>query len=99
MEKGLTRNQIIQELTRSPHGELTVYEKVGRAAAKEDAEFLAHLIAWNRIHGQVRDSKVALPVISLTEPTFNGELAENSNAKRTETDAEIARLESLLAQG
>jgi hypothetical protein len=80
MEKGITKNQIITALTRSPHGALTEYIPVGRAAAKQDAEFFAHLIAWNERNGQIRDSKVALPIISLGEATFDGELADNSFA-------------------
>lgn len=80
METGLTKNQIIEQLTKSPHGDLKQYVPVGRVAAKTEAEFLAHLIAWNQQHGQVRDSKVALPVVSLGEPSFDGELAENSLA-------------------
>lgn len=80
METGITKNQIIEVLARSPHGKLSEYIPVGRAATKQDAEFAARLIAWNEKNGQIRDSKVALPIITLTEPTFNGELAENSYA-------------------
>lgn len=81
MEKtGLSRNQIIQQLTRSSHGDLKSYVAPGLAAASEDGEFFAHLIAWNEKNGQIRDSKVALPVVSLAAKTFNSELAENSLA-------------------
>lgn len=79
-ETGLTKNQIIQQLTRSTHGDLKQYVAAGRAAVLQEAEFFAHLIAWNEINGQIRDSKVALPVVSLSVPAFNGELAENSLA-------------------
>ena len=79
-ELGLTKNQVITELTRSPHGELTEYIKTGRAIAEQDPEFAAHLIAWNARNGQIRDSKVALPVVTLSVPGFNGELSENSLA-------------------
>jgi Mg-chelatase subunit ChlD len=34
-------------------------------AAREDPNFLSHLIAWNHLNGSIRDSKVALPVIQL----------------------------------
>jgi len=64
-EAGLTRNQMIRELARSPHGKLSEYVPIGRAAALQDPNFFAHLIAWNELHGQVRDAKVALPVIAL----------------------------------
>ncbi len=65
METGLTKQQMIAELVKSPHGKLEEYTKIGRAAAVQEPEFLAHLVAWNRIKGQIRDSKVALPVLSL----------------------------------
>lgn len=80
METGLGKTRIITELTRSPHGDLKQFLPVGSAAAKQESEFFAHLIAWNQKNGQIRDSKVALPVISLSEPAFNSELAENSFA-------------------
>lgn len=80
MERGLTKNQILSELVRSPHGDLKQYVPLGKQAAREEREFFAHLIAWNEKHGEIRDSRVALPVISLTEPGFNLELAENSYA-------------------
>lgn len=68
---GLSRNQILNELVKSPHGKLNEYTAVGRVAAVQHAEFLAHLIAWNQIKGQIRDSKTALPVVSLTVPSFS----------------------------
>src|SRR5262249_24516858 len=64
-EAGLTKNQIISELTRSPHGNLKEYVPVASTASKADPEFMAHLIAWDAIKGQVRDVKVALPIIYL----------------------------------
>lgn len=77
---GLTKNQIIQVLTRSPHGDLKAFGPTALAAAKAEPEFLAHLIAWNQEHGAIRDSKVALPVYSLAVPSFPRDLAENSFA-------------------
>jgi hypothetical protein len=79
-ETGLTKQQILSELTRSPHGALAEYVPVGQRAAQDDPEFLAHMVAWNEKKGSIRDSKVALPVVSLSVPGFNGELAENSLA-------------------
>lgn len=80
MEKGLTKNQILSELSKSPHGVLKEYVTVGKQATTQDPEFMAHLIAWDRQKGQVRDAKVALPIVSLSVPTFDAELAENSLA-------------------
>src|SRR5579862_535195 len=79
-EKGLTKNQILSELSRSPHGKLEEYLPVGRIAAEKESEFLAHLIAWNQIKGQVRDSQVALPIIALTAPALDPEFVENALA-------------------
>src|SRR6185436_6699668 len=80
MERGLTRNQIMSELTRSAHGKLSAYVPVGIKAAAQEPEFYSHLIAWDRENGQIRDSKVALPVISLSEKSFPSDLIENSLA-------------------
>lgn len=80
MEKGLTKNQIIVELAKSSHGDLKSYVPITKQAAKEDPEFLAHLIAWNQLNGQIRDSKIALPVASFTVPNFDKEFGENSFA-------------------
>lgn len=79
-EAGLTKNQILSELSRSPHGKLAEYLPIGRAAAKSEAEFLAHLIAWDRAKGQIRDAKVALPIVSLSEPSYPDEFIDNSLA-------------------
>lgn len=78
-EKGIRRNEIIKELVRSSHGNLTSYIDAAQQAAREDPEFTARLIAWNHEHGEVRDSKVALPVITVEEFS-DKELAENSAA-------------------
>jgi hypothetical protein len=65
VEHGVAKNKIIAELTRSSHGKLDEYLEIGRAAVRNDGEFYAHLVAWNAENGQIRDSKVALPVIGL----------------------------------
>jgi hypothetical protein len=75
---GLTKNQIITLLTKSPHKNLSEYLEIGKPAADSDPEFFAHLIAWDRIKGQIRDSKAALPIISLNTKTYPAELLENS---------------------
>ena len=79
-EAGITKNKILSELSRSPHGKLGEYLPIGKQAAKQEAEFLAHLISWNHQKGAIRDSKVALPIVSLSEPSFPHELMENSLA-------------------
>jgi hypothetical protein len=84
MEKvKVTKNQIISELTKSPHGKLREYLAIGQLAAQNEPDFLAHLIAWDRTHGQIRDAKAALPIVSLTVPGFPQELVENSLAHLT----------------
>lgn len=82
MEQGLTKNKIISELTRSPHGDLAQYAPIGSKAAVEDPNFFAHLVAWNNKHGQIRDAKVALPVLALTAPALaaDAELRDNALA-------------------
>jgi hypothetical protein len=82
----LTRTGIIAELVRSPHGKLEAFAPVARMAASTDPEFLAHLIAWNAGNGQVRDSKVALPVLSLAVESFPQEFVENSLAHLANLD-------------
>lgn len=91
-EAGLTKNRIIAELTRSPHGDLDQYLPVGLQAAREDAEFFAHLIAWNDVNGQVRDAKVALPVVQLA--TMRAEYLSNGQREFKENAlAHLARLD------
>jgi len=79
MESGLTKNKILSELIKSPHGRLSDYISIGQQAARNESEFFAHLISWNRNHGQIRDAKVALPVVSLTVP-MDEEFTENALA-------------------
>jgi hypothetical protein len=79
-ESGLTRNKILSELSRSPHGNLKEYVPIGQLATLQEPEFVAHLIAWDHKKGQVRDAKVALPIVTLSVPQFPPELAANSLA-------------------
>lgn len=79
-ESGLTKNAIVAELTRSPHGDLKEYIKVGKTAAEQQSEFFAHLISWNRTNGAIRDSKIALPIVSLMAPKLHPEFVENALA-------------------
>lgn len=73
----ITKQRIIADLSRSAHSKLDEYAPITRAAVQHEPEFLAHLIAWNERVGQVRDSKVALPVVSLMKGFA---FAENSLA-------------------
>jgi len=79
-ETGVTKNQIFNALAKSTHGALQEYIPIVQQAAKAEPEFLAHLISWNRDKGQVRDSKVAIPLISLSESNFDPEFIDNSFA-------------------
>lgn len=79
-QQSLTKNQIVEVLTRSTHGKLADYVPVVLAAAKAEPEFLGHLIAWNWEHGAIRDSKIALPMCSLAEAALDPQLVENSFA-------------------
>jgi hypothetical protein len=79
MEQGLTPQRIFAELSKSSHGKLSEYVAVGTQAVKEQGEFFQHLIAWNHKHGQIRDSKVALPVLGLAYEA-DLELLDNSVA-------------------
>lgn len=67
METGLTKQQVITELTRSPHRDLDAYTPLGTQACAEDTDFFAHLIAWNHRKGEIRDAKAALPIIALRQ--------------------------------
>ncbi len=78
-EQGLTKQRIFAELSKSPHGNLSEYVPIGREAVANEAEFFQHLIAWNQRNGQIRDSKVALPVIGLAFES-DLELLDNSIA-------------------
>lgn len=80
MEKTeVERNQIINQLIRIGHGDLKIYNEIGLKAVELEPELFAHLIAWNEKKGEVRDSKVALPVIALRGGN-DQELLENAAA-------------------
>lgn len=66
MEKTVvTRNQIVNQLMRVGHGKFDIYTDIGLKAVLTEPELFAHMIAWNNKFGQVRDTKVAFPVIAL----------------------------------
>ena len=79
-ELGLTRADIVGKLNLSLHGDLAAYRGVIGEACKQDPEFLAHLIAFDFTNGQIKDTKVALPVITLATKEFPDQLVENSLA-------------------
>lgn len=78
-EKGLTKQRLVSELAKSPHGKLSEYLAIGKQAVEQEGEFFQHLISWDRTHGQIRDSKVALPVIGVAFEK-DEELSDNSLA-------------------
>ncbi len=80
METGVSRAQIINELSKSLHGKLAGYDAIIGKACSADPEFVAHLIAFDFTNGQIKDSKIALPVLTLAHREFPDELTENSVA-------------------
>lgn len=79
-ESTLTKNEILSQLTLSPHGKLIEYCPVGFKAVEQDPEFYAHLIAYDFVRGQIRDSKVAFPMISLASKDYPKAFVSNSLA-------------------
>lgn len=78
---GLTKNLIITELTRSPHGDYREYIPVCSQAAVSDPEFFAHFISYAAKKSQIRDSQIAFPLIGLSVASFSDpEFLENSLA-------------------
>lgn len=65
----ISQNQMVNEILHIGHGDLSIYTQKGLAAVIAEPELFGHLIAWNQNKGQIRDSKVALPILA-----FRGEL-------------------------
>ena len=65
METGLSKNQLVSQLIKISHGELSAYTDIGFQALSQDEDLFAHMISWNVRKGEIRDSKVALPIIAL----------------------------------
>lgn len=81
----ISRNQLVQNILKIGHKNLDDYTALGFKAIQEEPELFAHLIAWNFKKGEVRDSKVALPVLALRgEP--DKELLENAVAHLVSLD-------------
>lgn len=75
------RNQVVANLMKIGHGDLSLYVDQGLKAARAEPEFFAHIVAYNALKSEVRDSKVALPVIALRGLTkLESDLAENAIA-------------------
>lgn len=86
-ETGFNKNDLINALGVSTHGNYNDLISIGLEAAKADPEFLGHVITWNLNKGEVRDSKVAFPVCGLRYlTTKDGDLAENAIANLMELD-------------
>jgi hypothetical protein len=64
-EQALTTQQIIGNLIKVVHKSLDLYTDDALKVVKQNPDLFAHLIAWNSIHGEIRDTKIAFPVISL----------------------------------
>lgn len=106
MDKELyQRNQVVANLMRIGHGDLSLYVPEGLKAARNDPEFWGHLVAYNAVKSEVRDSKVALPVIALRGLSrADTEMVENALAHLALLGPrELARAyqfsKSLTAQG
>jgi len=77
-ESGINRTKS-EQLNRSVHGSLSEYRPVIEKPASP-IRFLAHLIAFDFVNGQIKDTKIALPVLTLASREFPDELSENSLA-------------------
>ncbi len=65
MEKELTTQQLIGNLVKIGHKELDLYLPDGMKVVGQNPDMFAHLVSWNHTNGEIRDSKVAFPVISM----------------------------------
>ncbi len=59
-ELSVDKKALVAATLKSPHGKLAVH----------DPDFFGHLLAYVHVKGQVRDAKVALPIIALVAFTF-----------------------------
>lgn len=81
---GKSKTALIAELGKSPHGKLEAYNGL-LEAARNEPEFFAHLTVWNAAKGEVKDAKVALPVIALATAK-HPEFIENALANMVGLD-------------
>lgn len=75
----VSRNEILSALNQIGHGRLSIYNDVALRAVKYEPELFAHLIAWNAKKTEVRDQKVAFPILALRGDK-DDELFENAAA-------------------
>ena len=81
MEQNTNRQAVLNDLIKSKHGDLQSYIAPGIVAAATDADFFFKLMVWNLAKGEIRDTKVALPIISLrTISKEDKDLAESAVA-------------------
>jgi len=81
MEQNTNRQEILNDLVKSKHGNYQAYVVPALEAAKTDPDFFFKLMVWNLVKGEIRDTKVALPVISLrTIEKEHKDLAESAVA-------------------
>jgi len=64
-EQVLTTQQLIGNLIKVVHKSLDLYVDDSLKVVKQNPDLFAHLIAWNHINGEIRDTKIAFPVLSL----------------------------------
>lgn len=64
-QKQISKSAIIAALSMSVHGKLDAYIDTFAPALLDDFAFVGHLIAWNRSRGQIKDAKVAVPVLAV----------------------------------
>lgn len=95
MEKNISTNRLISELTRSSHGSYADYVPMAQHAITTDPAFFAHLIAWNHKRGQIRDSKVALPVINIVKKRLHKMYAGDEDEGSELVENAFAALASL----
>lgn len=75
----ISRNQIVNQILKIGHGDLSGFVPTCLQAVRDEPELFAHLIAWNEIKGEIRDSKIAFPVLAL-RGNKDDELYENAVA-------------------
>lgn len=78
-ESSRDRSRLLGTLLKVKHRKLSGYVDDVLPAAKSDPELFAHLIAWNELHGKIRDTKVAFPILALRSAAMEDrELTENA---------------------
>lgn len=74
------RQDLIAELTRSPHGDLASYLPMVRRFVDADPGFLAHAMVWGKRQGTIRDALGGMPLATLACRGYPAELRNNSLA-------------------